>query len=136
MKRLLTHLFILSFILVFFLPLYLAMVVASHDGLTLLQTSLPFLPGHQFMNNFKIVLMQGISTAGGIPVWQMLVNSFIMAMAIAAGKITLALFSAFSLVYFDLPFKRCFFALIFCTMMLPIEVRIGSSFKLWRLWDG
>ena len=36
-----------------------------------------------------------------------------MALCIAAGKVILALSSAFALVYFDFPFKKISFALIF-----------------------
>jgi sn-glycerol 3-phosphate transport system permease protein len=53
-----------------------------------------------------------------------------MAMAIALGKIVFALGSAFALVYFDFPFKKLCFALIFITMMLPIEVRIVPTFQV------
>src|SRR6476620_3060334 len=60
----------------------------------------------------------------------MLLNSFFMAMAIALGKIMFALGSAFALVYFDFPYKKLCFALIFITLMLPIEVRIAPTFQL------
>lgn len=53
-----------------------------------------------------------------------------MAFIIAVGKIILALGSAFALVYFDFPFKKSCFALIFATMMLPVEVRIVPTFQV------
>jgi sn-glycerol 3-phosphate transport system permease protein len=53
-----------------------------------------------------------------------------MAFVIALGKITLALTSAYALVYFDFPFKKTCFALIFATMMLPVEVRIVPTFQV------
>ena len=60
----------------------------------------------------------------------MLINSFVMAFLIATGKVIFALFSAFALVYFKFPFKKLSFALIFSTLMLPVEVRIVPTFQV------
>ena len=78
----------------------------------------------------KTVLTEGISVTGGEPITSMLVNSLLMALGIAFGKIILALGSAFALVYFDFPFKKWCFAFIFATMMLPVEVRIVPTFQV------
>jgi sn-glycerol 3-phosphate transport system permease protein len=112
------------------LPLYLAIVAASHDGAAMMQATLPFLPGGQLLHNMKAVLTEGLAVTGGEPITVMLFNSFIMAMGITLGKIILALTSAFALVYFDFPFKKSCFALIFATMMLPVEVRILPTFQV------
>lgn len=129
MKRVASHGFILLFLMVMILPLYLAIVAASHEG-RVMQTALPFFPGQLLFQNIKTVLVDGLSITGGEPVTSMLFNSFIMAMTIALGKIFLALGSAFALVYFDFPFKKICFALIFSTMMLPVEVRIVPTFQV------
>lgn len=60
----------------------------------------------------------------------MLINSFYMAFVISFGKIILAITSAFALVYFDFQYKKSCFALIFATMMLPVEVRIVPTFQV------
>jgi sn-glycerol 3-phosphate transport system permease protein len=60
----------------------------------------------------------------------MLLNSFIMAMVIAVGKIAISLLSAFAIVYFRFPFRMGFFWMIFITLMLPVEVRILPTFKV------
>jgi len=91
---------------------------------------LPIWPGTSFLQNLKTVLVDGLAATGGQPIWQMLLNSFLMAILIATGKITLALFSAFALVYFRFPYKGLVFALIFATMMLPVEVRIVPTFQV------
>lgn len=129
-RRVLAHSFLCFFILLMLLPVYLAIVAASHEGSAMMQSQLPFIPGTLFLHNIKTVLTQGLSAAGGEPITFMLWNSFIMALAIAVGKIVLALGSAFALVYFDFPFKKLCFALIFATMMLPIEVRIVPTFQV------
>jgi len=113
-----------------FLPLYLAIVAASHDGSTMMHAPLPIWPGTALFSNVKTVLTDGLVATGGEPVARMLLNSFLMAMLVASGKIFLALLSAFALVYFNFPGKRFCFALIFITMMLPVEVRIIPTFQL------
>ncbi len=118
------------FIVLMFLPLYLAVVAASHDGAALMRSPLPVWPGTVFIDNVKTVLGHGLAATGGEPVGRLLLNSFMMAMLIAIGKVILALFSAFALIYFHFPFKKLAFALIFSTMMLPVEVRIVPTFQV------
>ncbi|KTD36102.1 sn-glycerol-3-phosphate transmembrane ABC transporter [Legionella nautarum] len=129
-RRLLAHSVLIGFITVLFLPLYLALVAASHEGAAMMHAPLPVWPGTALFHNIKSVLTEGLMATGGQPVGQMLINSLLMAVLIAVGKIILALFSAFALVYFELPLKRVFFALIFSTMMLPVEVRIVPTFQV------
>jgi len=129
-NKLIAHSFLIAFIALMLLPLYLAIVAASNEGALMMQTQLPFLPGASFFKNIKTVLSEGLAVTGGEPITRMLFNSFIMALGITCGKIILALTSAFALVYFDFPFKKACFALIFATMMLPVEVRILPTFQL------
>jgi sn-glycerol 3-phosphate transport system permease protein len=60
----------------------------------------------------------------------MLVNSFVMAVMVAVGKIAISILSAFAIVYFRFPLRNFFFWMIFVTLMLPIEVRIIPTFKV------
>ncbi|MBA2710405.1 MAG: sn-glycerol-3-phosphate ABC transporter permease UgpE [Tatlockia sp.] len=130
LNRIFAHSALTVFIVFLFVPLYLAFVAASHEGAAMMHAPLPLLPGNSLLKNFNTVLFQGIAATGGQPIWQMLVNSLLMALLIAAGKIFLALISAFALVYFKFPYKRLLFALIFSTMMLPVEVRIVPTFQV------
>lgn len=129
-NRIIAHLFLISFIALMLLPLYLAIIAASHEGTLMMQSQLPLVPGASFFKNMKTVLSEGLAVTGGEPITRMLFNSFIMAFGITCGKIILALTSAFALVYFDFPFKKLCFALIFATMMLPVEVRILPTFQV------
>jgi sn-glycerol 3-phosphate transport system permease protein len=121
---------LMGFIALLFVPIYLAIVAASHEGNALMHAPIPHLPGPYLFKNLKTVLFDGIAVTDGEPILTMLFNSFIMAVLIAVGKIILALSSAFALVYFDFPFKKACFMLIFATMMLPVEVRIVPTFQL------
>lgn len=128
--RLSAHVFLIVFILVMLLPLYLAIIAASNEGAVMMQQQLSFIPGSSFFKNIKTVLIDGLAVTGGEPITRLLINSLIMALGITVGKIILALTSAFALVYFDFPFKKICFALIFATMMLPVEVRILPTFEV------
>lgn len=124
------HLLLISGVSLLFLPLYLAVVAASHHGSEMMHAPLPLFPGTQLFHNLYLVLMKGVAATGGQPIARMLLNSFIMASLIAAGKIILAVLSAFALIYCELPGKKIIFAIIFATMMLPVEVRIVPSFQI------
>lgn len=128
--RFLAHSILLLFVALMLLPLYLAFVAASHEGALMMQSHIPLLPGGFFLKNMNAVLTKGLAITAGEPLTLLLINSFLMALGIALGKVVLALGSAFALVYFDFPFKKICFALIFATMMLPVEVRIVPTFQV------
>lgn len=126
----LAHTTLCLFVIILFIPLYLAFVASSHDLTALVQMPLPILPGKQFGNNLQQVLFAGFASTDGLAVWKMLINSLLMASIIAIGKIILAIFSAFALIFCDFPLKKTAFALIFATLMLPVEVRIVPTFQV------
>ena len=94
--RLLAHVLLIAFILLMFLPLYLGLVAASHDGQAFLQTPAPYWPGGLLWHNIKTVMTTSLSVTGGEPLWVMLLNSFIMASIIAVCKIILTFNFAFA----------------------------------------
>jgi sn-glycerol 3-phosphate transport system permease protein len=61
---------------------------------------------------------------------RLLVNSAIVAVTIAVGKIAISLLSAFAIVYFDFRGKQLVFWMIFVTLMLPVPVRIVSTYQV------
>ena len=111
-------------------PIWVTFVAATHDSVRMGQVPLPLLPGDQFFENLRLVLGRGIEGASGIPVGTMLLNSMVMAVGIAVGKIAISLLSAFAIVYFHFPLRMTFFWLIFITLMLPVEVRILPTFEV------
>jgi sn-glycerol 3-phosphate transport system permease protein len=60
----------------------------------------------------------------------MMLNSLVMALGIAIGKIAISILSAFAIVYFRFPLRMLAFWLIFMTLMLPVEVRILPTFEV------
>ena len=120
---------ILGVLLVAF-PIWITFVAASHDQVRITQVPLPLLPGDQFFVNLKAAFVQGVGNAREQSVGLMMINSTIMALGIAAGKIAISMLSAFAIVYFRFPFRMSCFWLIFITLMLPVEVRILPTFEV------
>ena len=128
---LVTHLVLILGIAIVALPIWITFVAASHDALRMTQVPLPLLPGDQFFANLKRTLLgSGLSGTETAPVWRMMLNSLVMALSIAIGKIAISIISAFAIVYFRFPFRMGFFWLIFITLMLPVEVRIVPTFEV------
>ena len=111
-------------VLVVAFPLYITFIASTLTMEQVLQAPMPLLPGDQFINNYARVLTAGSTHASAAPVGQMMLNSFVMAMVIAVGKIAISIISAFAIIYFRFPLKNFFFWMIFITLMLPVEVRI------------
>ena len=109
------------------LPLYAALIAASHAPGDLLGR-LPWLPGNRLLHNLRTVLGSGLP--GSPSVLRMLGNSLVMALGIALGKLTLATLSAYAVVYFRFPLRRTAFVLILSSLMLPLEVRFYPTFQV------
>lgn len=115
-----------AFILAF--PLWVAFVASTQSAVSFNQIPMSLVPGGHFVENYSAVLTRGLASAGAVPVVTMLMNSLIMAMMIAVGKIAISLLSAYAIVYFRFPFRKTIFWLIFITLMLPVEVRILPTY--------
>ncbi len=125
----LTHASLILGLLVISFPIYIAFVASSHPAEDLIATVQGWF-GEHMLENYSTIIRTGKITAGGVPVGTMMLNSFIMAMGIAIGKITISIISAYAIVYFRFPFRMFFFWLIFMTLMLPVEVRILPTYKI------
>lgn len=125
-----SHAVIIIGIIIIAFPVWITFVAATHDAIRMTQSPIPIWPGDQFFVNLKATLWDGISESDTRPVAFMLLNSLIMAMIIALGKISVSLLSAFAIVYFRFPFRMGFFWMIFLTLMLPVEVRILPTYEV------
>ncbi len=125
-----THLVLICGVVLVAFPIWVTFVAASHDAYRMTQIPLPLLPGGHFFENLHDALTRGVGNAREQSVGLMLINSLIMALIIALGKIAISLLSAFAIVYFRFPLRMTFFWLIFITLMLPVEVRILPTFAV------
>jgi len=125
-----SHTLLLLGVAVTLLPIWVTFVASTHASEELLRAPIPMWPGDQLWQNYAEVLSGGITGAGGVPVGVMMLNSLVMALSIAIGKIAISIIAAFAIVYFRFPFRMGVFWLIFVTLMLPVEVRILPTFKV------
>ena len=122
----LTHLGLIVGVAFIFFPIWLAFVASTVEQQQIVRPPMPLLPGDRFLENYGKALTAGVNA----PVALMLMNSAIMAIGIALGKIAISLLSAFAIVYFRFPGRHVFFWLIFLTLMLPVEVRIVPTYEV------
>jgi len=124
----LTHAILLLGCLIIAFPIYTTFVASTHS-LETITSFFPFFPGRHLIENYHQALTVGSGEVGAT-VGTMMMNSLIMALGIALGKISISLLSAFAIVYFRFRFRMFFFWLIFITLMLPVEVRILSTYEV------
>jgi sn-glycerol 3-phosphate transport system permease protein len=111
-------------------PIYVTFVASTRTFEEIMQVPMPLLPGEHFLENYAQVLFAGTTTGSRAAVWNMLMNSTIMALIVPLGKISISILSSFAIVYFRFPLRNFFFWMIFVTLMLPVEVRIIPTFQV------
>jgi sn-glycerol 3-phosphate transport system permease protein len=126
----LSHLVLIAGVVIVVFPVYIALIASTHGPDDFLSGVVPLLPGPNMVENYATMLGTGMSTSGAPPLGPMMLNSLIMALAIAFGKIAISILSAYAVVYFRFPFRMLAFWMIFITLMLPVEVRIIPTFKV------
>ena len=129
--RLLAHLVLIVGVFVVAFPLYVTFVASTQTADEILQAPMSMVPGPHLIENYTAALKgTGQGQASNAPVGRMMMVSLITALVIAIGKIAISLLSAFAIVYFRFRFRMFFFWAIFVTLMLPVEVRIGPTYKV------
>ena len=126
----LAHAILIFGVIIVAFPLYVTFVASTLRYDDIIHVPMPLVPGDQLIENYTQVLTAGSQKGAAAPVGTMLLNSFIMAMGVALGKISISILSAFAIIYFRFPLRNFFFWMIFVTLMLPIEVRIIPTFKV------
>ncbi len=114
-------------------PLYLAIVASTQSPDQIIQSNpLSLVPGTHFFETYRLALFGGTNSRGSTlpPALPMMGISLISALVIALGKIAISLLSAFAIVYFRFPGRNVVFWMIFVTLMLPVEVRIGPTYAV------
>ncbi|WP_456300232.1 sn-glycerol-3-phosphate ABC transporter permease UgpE [Roseomonas populi] len=133
-RRMLSHLMahgalILGVLIVAF-PIWMTLVGSTHDAGTIGRGDVPLLPGSHAAENYAIAWNEGGGRTRTTPASTMLINSLLMALMIAAGKIAISILSAYAVVFFRFPLRMAAFWAIFITLMLPVEVRIIPTFQV------
>src|ERR1700730_297626 len=111
-------------------PVYVAFVASTLTLRDILDAPMTLVPGPNLLANYREALALGTAGTNGQPVGAMMLNSLVMALAIAIGKIAISLPSAYAVTFFRFPLRRVCFWAIFVTLMLPVEVRIIPTYKI------
>jgi sn-glycerol 3-phosphate transport system permease protein len=129
----LSHLTLILGVLLVAFPVYITFVASTQTAQQIVQNvPMSLLPGSNMLNSYKAALFGGTTEYGSkiSPVAPMLWVSLVSALSIAIGKIAISLLSAFAVVYFRFPGRSFVFWMIFVTLMLPVEVRIGPTYQV------
>ena len=126
----LRHVVLVAGVCTVMFPIYVAFVASTLSLDQVLAVPMQLWPGDRLIENYSAVLAHGSERCSSAPVGRMMFNSLVMALAIAIGKISISIISAFAIVYFRFPLRKTFFWMIFVTLMLPVEVRIFPTYKV------
>ncbi|WP_226572450.1 sn-glycerol-3-phosphate ABC transporter permease UgpE [Mangrovibacter yixingensis] len=124
-----SHIMLIAGIIVILFPLYVAFVAATLDNKAVFNTPMTLLPGGHLWENLSLIWHQGVG-GNTAPFGVLLLNSFVMALGITVGKISVSMLSAFAIVWFRFPLRNLCFWMIFITLMLPVEVRIFPTVEV------
>jgi len=124
------HLMLIIGIIIVAFPIYYTFIASSATSNAILRPPLSLLPGGHLVENYSEAITVGVERVVGVSLERLLFNSFVVAIAIAVGKIVISFLSAFAIVFFRFPFRMGFFWMIFITLMLPVEVRILPTYKV------
>ena len=128
-----SHLILVIGVAVVFFPIYVTFIGSTQTAAEILSSNpISLLPGTNIVESYRFALFGGKTEAGATvaPALPMMGISLAMALIIAIGKIAISLLSAFAIVYFRFPAKNLVFWLVFATLMLPVEVRIGPTYQV------
>ena len=130
---LLAHTVLILGVLIVAFPIYLTFVASTQTAEVIAQSRpLSLMPGGHGLETYQRALFGGKNDFGSeLPAAApMMLTSLISALVIAVGKIIISLLSAFAIVYFRFPLRGLVFWMIFVTLMLPVEVRIGPTYEV------
>ncbi len=128
-----SHLILGVGVLVVIFPVFITFIGSTQTAEQITSSNpISLWPGTNFVESYRLALFGGKTSGGSTvaPVAPMLWVSLVTALTIAIGKIFISLLSAFAIVYFRFPLKNFVFWMIFVTLMLPVEVRIGPTYAV------
>jgi len=129
-SNLIGHLILIIGIIIVAFPIYYTFIASTMSSSEIIRPPISLLPGDNLIENYNEAIFGGVERVVGVSLERLLWNSFVVAMAIAIGKIIISFMSAFAIVFFRFPLRMFFFWMIFVTLMLPVEVRILPTYKV------
>ena len=129
----LSHLILVLGVIVVGFPVYVTLIASTQTSQEIVQhVPMSMVPGGHMLETYSVALFGGTTSYGSrvAPVASMMWVSLVTALAISIGKIAISLLSAFAFVYFRFPLRNVCFWMVFVTLMLPVEVRIGPTYEV------
>ena len=111
-------------------PVWVAFMSSTHSAETLFRDGLQMWFGGHFFDNYNEVLFVEGGVMKKVTASAMMVNSLILGVGFAVGKVIISMLAAYAIVYFRFRLALPFFWIIFLTLLLPLEVRIIPSYEV------
>lgn len=124
------HLILILATLFMVLPVLVAIMTSTHTAVAIHSNGLFLTPGGHGADTFATVLTRQGGFTGQVTGTRMMLNSLILGIGFAVGKIVLSMAAAYALVYFRTRYATFLFWIIFTTLLLPLEVRIVPSYQV------
>lgn len=124
------HVVLIAGSLIMLIPLLVVLQTTTTTDVETIKYGPQLVIGDQFDDNLKKALFKASGFSGENTGTTMLINSTILGLGFALGKIVIGMMAAYALVYFRLRFATLAFWLIFTTLLLPLEVRILPSYEV------
>jgi len=116
--------------LLMIMPVFAAFMTIGASDVEISRHGMQISDGAHMIENFDKALFERGGFTGSITGGTMLLNSFILGIGFAVGKIILGMIAAYAIVYFRLRFATFAFWMIFTTLLLPLEVRILPTYEV------
>lgn len=121
--KIVSHIVMISVLVIVLFPMLYAIIVSTQTFSEYFSFPPKLSPGTGALSNYSSAWIDG-------NLGRLLMNSLIMSLAVALGKIILSIFAAFSFVFYDFKGKGFFFIVVLITQMLPLPVRIVPTYQL------
>ncbi|MCZ4090634.1 sn-glycerol-3-phosphate ABC transporter permease UgpE [Sinorhizobium psoraleae] len=128
--KILDHVILLIGVFIMVAPVVVAFMTSTHEAADIHRNGLSLTWGGHFAETYEAVLTREGGFTGKITGFNMMLNSMILGLGFAAGKIVLSMLAAYAIVYFRFPLATFAFWIIFTTLLLPLEVRILPSYEV------
>ncbi len=124
------HAVLIAGSLLMIMPVFAVFLSTSVSDVDIYRDGLHLSLGPHMAENFDKALFTQGGFTGEITGAKMLMNSFILGIGFAIGKIIIGMMAAYAIVYFRLRFATFAFWMIFTTLLLPLEVRILPTYEV------
>lgn len=124
------HLILILGCLFMVVPVGMVFLSSTHDYVEIHRNGLQVTFGDDLAKNYGNAMFREGGFTKTITGSTMLVNSMILGLGFAVGKIVVSMLAAYAIVYFRFRFAALAFWMIFATLLLPLEVRILPSYEI------